>query len=65
MSEVIKAEEVISQEAFGDAWAFTMDRFGENDGELLKGYLALRAVCAVLERELDIKRMEVTLEDEE
>lgn len=54
--------DVVDQEIFGDVWAFIMDNYTENDAELAKAYIAMRAACAIIEKELDIKRMEVTVE---
>jgi hypothetical protein len=53
--------DVVDAKVFGDLWAYLMDNHTESDAELLKAYLAMRAACAVLEQELGLERMEVTM----
>lgn len=55
------AADVVDAQVFGDLWAFIMDNYTENDAELVKVYLAMRAACAVLEQELKLERMEVSM----
>lgn len=63
MTEQIEnGADVMDPQAFGDLWAFVMDNYTENDGELLKAYLAMRGVCAILEKELGLERIEVSAE---
>lgn len=55
------ASDVVDAQVFGDLWAYIMDNYTENDAQLVQIYLAMRAACAVLEAELNLERMEVSL----
>ncbi|QYW06581.1 hypothetical protein uav_050 [Pseudomonas phage UAVern] len=60
--DVQSGADVMDAQVFGDLWAYIMENHTENDGELLKLYIAMRGACAVIEKELNIPRMEVTSE---
>jgi len=62
MTDIQSGADVMDAQVFGDLWAHIMDNYTENDGELIKAYIALRGICAILEKELNIERMEVSAE---
>lgn len=62
--DIQSGADVMDATVFGDLWAYVMDA-ATDDAELLKLYIAMRGACAILEKELQIKRMEVTVDDEE
>lgn len=60
--DIQSGADVMDAQVFGDVWAFIMDNYTGNDGELLKAYLAMRGACAIIEKELGLERIEVTTE---
>lgn len=60
--DIQSGADVMDAQTFGDLWAHIMDNYTGSDAELLKAYIALRGVCAILEKELEIERMEVSAE---
>ena len=61
-TEIHNGADVLDAEIFGDIWAFVMDNYTEDDGQLTKATMALAAVTAILKKELNIGEMEVTVE---
>lgn len=60
--DIQSGSDVMNAQVFGDIWAYIMENYTESDGVLTEAYIALRGVCAILEKELNIERMEVSAE---
>jgi hypothetical protein len=63
-SNIQSGADVMDAEVFGDLWSHVMENYTGSDAELLKAYIALRGVCAILEKELGIGRIDVSVDDE-
>lgn len=61
-TEIHSGEDVLDKEIFGDIWAFIMDNYTEDDGQLTKATLAMMAVVTILKKELGISEVEVSVE---
>lgn len=65
MEEIRNGLEVVDQATFADLFLYIQEQYGENDGEMLKAYIAIRAICAIIEDALDVPHFEVKIEKED
>lgn len=68
MSEAVKevlGNEMINKVVFERVWKQFTEEFGSSDGDLIHGYMILKAICAILEDAFNIEPPAVVVDNTE